>query len=387
MDWLNMLKFKASFGQQGNDDLLYADGLTKNYYPSVDQFKVTGADGSFSDGALYYKGNPDISWETSTTYNVGFDFSMLNNKLNGSIEYFGRESSDMLYNRPKALSLGYDAMPMNIGSMRNSGLEIDLNYQILANKGLTWDVNLNSTFIKNKILKLSPELNGQFTNETRIYQEGKSMYCLYLPKYNGVDPKTGEALYWAKDENGNLISTTDYSLANDTYRMPTKDLLAKVYGGFGTSLKFYGLDFSLQCSYQLGGQIYDSGYQRLMHGGTSSSAGTNWHMDILNAWSENNKSSNIPRLDALDKYASASSDRWLVSSDYLSINNVTLGYTLPSSLTNKFLINKLRLYMAIDNIALFSARKGLDPRQSFTSASTARYTPIRTISGGLSLTF
>ncbi len=383
--WVNMLKLKASIGQQGNDDLLYSDG-TRNYYPSSDQFKMTGANGVFSDGALYYKGNKDLTWETSTSYNIGVDFALLNNRLNGTIEYFGRKSSDMLYNKPVAPISGYSSIPMNIGSMRNTGLELDLSYQIMNSKNFSWDVNANATFIKNKILKLHPDLNGELIDGTRIYTEGKSMYRMYLVRYAGVDPDNGMALYWAKDKDGNDITTNDWSVASN-YKQATADLLPTVYGGFGTTLKAYGFDFSIQCAYQLGGQIYDSGYARLMHGGTTSFAGTNWSSDILNSWTESNKNTNIPRVDAADKYANSTSDRWITSSDYLSINNITLGYTLPSSLLSKLMLSKLRLFIVADNVGLISSRKGLDPRQSYTSATTALYTPIRTVSGGISLTF
>lgn len=121
--------------------------------------------------------------------------------------------------------------------------------------------------------------------------------------------------------------------------------------------------------------------------GASSYAGTNWHKDIYNAWTETNRNTDVPRLDSEDKYASSQSDRWLTNSNYLSLNNITLGYTLPKSLTTKFLVDRLRVYFAADNVALLSARKGLDPRQSYTSATTALYTPIRTVSGGISITF
>ena len=209
---------------------------------------------------------------------------------------------------------------------------------------------------------------------------------MYLVKYAGGDAEAGKALYWAKDKDGKAITTDDYSMAVN-YKEATDNLLPTVYGGFGTSVSLYGFDASIQMSYQLGGQIYDSGYARFMHGGTSSYAGTNWHTDIRNAWSETNKGSNIPRLDAEDKYASSQSDRWITSSNYLSLNNITFGYTLPKNITNKFLVDRLRVYFAADNVALLSARNGLDPRQSYTSATTALYTPIRTISGGISLTF
>lgn len=389
--WVNMLKLKASFGQQGNDDLRYSSSVDpktpKNYYPAFDQFKLTGANGVFADGTLYYKGNSDISWETSTSYNVGVDFALLNNRLNGTLEYFGRQSSDMLYNKPTAPIAGYSSIPMNIGSMRNTGIELDLSYNIFQSKNLTWEVNLNATSINNKILKLHPDLQGKMIDGTRIYEEGESMYRLYLVKYAGVDSETGLAQYWAKGEDGVEVMTADWNAASETNKVATDDLLPTVYGGFGTSISAYGFDFSLQCSYQLGGQIYDSGYRSAMHGGSSSNGGRNWHVDIRHSWTPENPNTNVPRVDASDSYTNSTSNRWMTSSDYLSINNITLGYTLPKNLTQRFMVNKLRVYVAADNVALVSARKGLDPRQSFTSATTSLYTPIRTISAGVSVNF
>ena len=386
IEWVDMLKLKASFGQQGNDDILLDPVLgTKNYYPYLDQFSMTGSNGIFADGALKYKGNADLTWETSTSYNIGVEFALFHNKLNGSIEYFGRRSDDMLYNKPVAGSVGYTSIPMNVGSMTNSGVELDFTYNIINNKNVNWDVNLNATFVKNKINELHPDLQGKMIDGSRIYEEGYSMYRMYLVDYAGVDKETGEALYWAKDENGQAITTTDYSLASD-YKVATDDLMPTVYGGFGTSLSAYGFDFSAQFSYQLGGQIFDSGYMYMMHNG--SDGGQNFHMDILNAWTPENTNTDVPRLNSQDKWGGAkSSTRWLTSSNYLSINNITLGYTLPKSWTQKMQIEKLRLYFVADNVAVISARKGLDPRQSYTSATGSLYAPIRTISGGINLTF
>ena len=124
-----------------------------------------------------------------------------------------------------------------------------------------------------------------------------------------------------------------------------------------------------------------------MHGGASSFAGQNWHKDIYNAWTPENTNTDVPRMNAQDKYTNSTSDRWLTSSNYLSLNNITIGYTLPSDIVRKIAIERLRVYFTADNVGIISARKGLDPRQSYTSATTAIYTPIRTISGGISLTF
>ena len=261
-----------------------------------------------------------------------------------------------------------------------------MNYSIFSNKVVDWSVNANATFIKNKINALHPDLKGQLIDGSRIYEEGESMYRFYLPEWAGVNPETGEAQYWAKDEDGNRIKTTDLNIANQ-YKVATKSLLPKVYGGIGTSISAFGFDASVQLSYQLGGQIMDYGYQMLMHNGYESDAGRNWHTDIRNAWTPENTDTDVPRLSASDRYANSTSTRFLTSSDYLSLNNLTIGYTLPSNVVNKLGLTKLRIYFTGDNLALISARKGLDPRQSYISASTATYTAIRTISGGVSLSF
>lgn len=386
--WVNMLKLKASFGQQGNDDLLLPAGKSvggsqKNFYPWMDQYSVMGANGIFSDGTLFAKGNKDITWETSTSYNVGLEFALFNNRLNGSAEYFARKSSDMLYNKPIAGSMGYTYIPMNVGSMTNSGFELDLSYQIFNRKNFSWDVNFNATFVKNKINELHPDLKGQLIDGSSIYEEGESMYRMYLVKYAGVNEKTGEALYWAKDKDGKEYATAKYSLAQ-TNKAGTDNLMPKVYGGFGTSIEAYGFDASIQLSYQLGGQIYDSGYRFMMAG---KGEGQNWHKDIYNAWTPANTKTDVPRLNAQDSFTNALSDRWLISSNYLSINNITVGYTLPSNLVKKMFIEKLRVYFTADNVGLIAKRKGLDPRQSYTTSTNSLYSPIRTISGGISLTF
>ena len=388
-EWLDQLKLRASFGQQGNDGI-------GNNYAYLDQFTISGAT-EWSDGLLSYKGNPDLTWETSNAFNVGVDFSLWKGMLSGSAEFFNRQTSDMLYNKPVAPSLGYSSIPMNIGSMRNSGFEIELNYRPVTTRNITWDINYNATFVNNKILKLAPELEGELISGSRIYREGESMYQLYMVKYAGVDPATGRALYWAKDAEGNEFPTTDWSVAynGDTAsgaqanRCATGNLLPVVYGGFGTTLKVYGFDLAIACSYQLGGKIFDSGYQEMMGTGTSGEYGQTFHKDILNAWTPENPYTDVPRLDAEEAYPffNYTTTRGLITSNYLAINNITLGYTLPSSVTKRIGIESIRVYGAADNLALWSARKGLDPRQSYTSSTTSTYTAMRCISGGVKVVF
>ena len=383
---VDMLKLKVSFGQQGNDQI-------GNYYAYVDQYLMTGSNGVWNSAVLSYKGNPDLTWETSNAFNVGVDFSFFQGKLGGTVEYFQRQTADMLYYRPVAPSLGYTSIPMNVGSMRNSGVEVELNATPIKTRDWTWSLNFNLTYIQNKVLKLAPELNGRWISGSRIFLEGESMYNLYLVKYAGVDAATGLPLYWAKNAQGQEYPTTDWSIAysgnsttgDQANRVETGNILPPIYGGFGTTLGWKGIDVSIQCGYQIGGRIWDYGYQLLMHNGTST--GQAMHVDALKAWTQDNPNTEVPRLDAYWDYMNASSDRWLTSAKYFAINNINVGYSFPTKWVNKLGLSSLRIYAAADNVALWSARKGLDPRQSYLQSYAASYTAMRTISGGLKVTF
>ncbi|MDE5695613.1 MAG: SusC/RagA family protein, partial [Alistipes sp.] len=161
-----------------------------------------------------------------------------------------------------------------------------------------------------------------------------------------------------------------------------------LYGGFSTSLRFYGVDLSLGFTYQIGGQVFDEGYRFYMGSPQGTSTGTNYHRDLLKSWSESNTGSNIPRFAYNDPNQNGTSNRFLTDASYLNIQNITLGYTLPQRITGKILVEKLRVYLACDNVWYWSQRQGLDPRQSINGASNPYYyAPIRTFSGGLTVTF
>jgi len=379
------LKLKGSYGQVGNDGL-------GNYYPYLDQYSVGNNNGDFAV-SMSYKGNRDITWEKTSSFNVGLEFGLFNERITGGVEYFNRVSADQLYNLPVPPSNGYTSIPINVGTLKNEGIEIELGAAIVNTRNIQWSVSLNATHFKNTILDLHESVRETGIKFTRsIWQIGGSVYDSYYREYAGVDPETGLAQYYKDviDEQGNITGrelTTEYSSATQYNNGTT---LPKVTGGFGTSLNAYGFDLSAQFGYQLGGKIYDFGYEELMHNGQSSMGGTNWHFDILNAWTPENPNSNIPRLNATDDTRQQNSTRYLVSSNYLSINNVTVGYTLPKKWTEKIKVAKLRFYATGDNLWVFAVRQGLDPRQDFGGTAWSgsfRYTALRTISGGISITF
>ena len=387
---IDLLKLKVSYGSQGNDNLLTPDGYT-NYHVWADQYVISENNGEFAT-TLSYKGNKDITWETSYNFNAGIDFAFFHERLGGTIEGWRRRTEDMLYYQPVAASLGYSYLPVNIGSVSNAGMDVELHGDIIKTRNVTWSIYGNLTFFKNKILKLSPDLEGQWIDGSRLYKEGEAIYNLYIPSYAGVNPETGKARWFINttDSLGNVIEkgdvTESYAIATENC-YATGDILPKIYGGFGTNLNVYGVDLSVAFNYQAGGRILDTGYRSLMHSGYSSDAGHNWHLDILKAWTPNNTDTDVPALNAAERYENGTSDRFLISSNYVSLQNITLGYTFPTKLTKKAHIEKIRVFAVADNIALWSARKGLDPRQGYTSSNSTYYSPMRTISGGLSITF
>jgi hypothetical protein len=182
-----------------------------------------------------------------------------------------------------------------------------------------------------------------------------------------------------------MTTTTNYN--NATYYLQDS-ALPSVYGGFGTSFKYRDFDLGVDFAYSLGGKTYDSDYASAMSSPTSSTKGYAFHADLLNAWTPDNTDTDIPRLSFGDQYTATMSNRFLVSSSYLSLQNINFGYTLPSSVARKLQLQRLRFYVSADNIWLWSKRQGLDPRQSFNGTATASYyAPIRTVSGGFTLSF
>ncbi len=391
LGWVQELKLKASLGSQGNDNI--------GDYRYTDVFNIINSGGNIGT-SFNSKGTEDITWETNTNFNVGAEFQLWN-RLTGSVEYYMRKTSDMLFAFSVAPSLGYSSYYDNVGNMVNSGVEIDLGVNIFNTRNFTWDVNLNISTLKNRITMLDPDKKNttEYTAEGKGYQgytsgsffigEDLSMFTWRLKEYAGVN-ENGESMWYKNvlDENGNITgreATTDYSAAD--YYVTEETSIPKVYGGFGTTLKVYGVDFGINFTYQLGGKQYDGTYAQFMSSPTGTT-GYNFHKDLLNSWTPENTGSDIPRFQLHDQYSAASSTRFLTNASYLNIQNINVGYTLPASWTKKLAINSLRLYMSAENVFYWSKRKGFDPRQSYdTTTNATYYSPMRTISGGVTFQF
>ena len=417
--WIDLLKLKVSYGSVGNDQLdttPYANQIGEYYYYWADRYTPAYNEetGQFSV-TMTQKGNENLTWETHNDWNVGVDFGFFKNRLTGTIEYYNQKTVDLLWSKSLPLSSGLSVSSYyaNIGEMVNRGVEISLEGTPIRTQNFEWSINWNGTLNHNEITKLDPSLgeNGLQSNG-RVLKVGGSVYEAFMVQYAGVDHETGQAQWYqdvyynADGQKVESAKAADYAytkkeLTTDITKATQYDCgstLPTIFGGFGTSVAAYGFDLSAQFSYQLGGKIYDGQYQALMHNGTSK--GSAMHKDLLNAWSETNKNSDIPRLSqaAADDPGIGSQttqDRFLTSSNYLCLNNLTLGYTFPKALIRPLELTNLRVYVAGENIFMLTKRKGLDPRFNYgigsmtsgSGLSGGGYAALRSITAGISLTF
>ncbi|MEO2072169.1 MAG: TonB-dependent receptor [Zunongwangia sp.] len=388
VSWLNELKLKASYGEQGNDQILYPGSSTRNYYAYRDQFEVLPNDGEIAI-QLTYLGNPDLSWETNANFNAGFEFAAFENRFTINAEYFSRSVKDMLFNTPLAPSSGNPSFPENVGDMSNRGVEVTLTGELIRSNDFSLGLNINATHYKNEITRLPQEsiVSSQFR-----YVEGGSVYDYYVRDYAGVNSENGNAQWYKAvlNENGDATNvrgeiTEDFSEASffQFDESPIPDL----YGGFGLNLGYKGFDFGIDFAYQIGGTGYDSVYWNLFN--ASGDVGNNLHRDaVTKTWTVDNPNANLPRIDteSLNQYRGLS-DLYFTDADYLSLQNISLGYTFSSDIVEVIGLKSLRIYALANNVHLWSKRQGYDPRLSLTGASSNEYSILRTVSGGVNIQF
>ncbi len=386
-EWVDMLKLKASWGQQGNDAI--------GDYRYTDTYYLTNFNGQVSL-VQNTVGNKNITWETNSNFNIGAEFELFKGRITGSVEYFSRKTTDMLTFVSVPMSGGYSGSYENVGDMVNRGIEVDLHFNPIRSKDWNWMINLNATHYKNKVTKLDDEDKGNlldghpgYVNGNYFVGEGLPLHTFRLKKYAGVTAD-GEASWYVYDEATGEMTTTTSSSKASYFNCGSSD--PSLYGGLSSSLSYKGLSLSVTFNYSLGGKAMDWGYQAMMKNPSTGITGFAIHKDQLNAWSESNTTSNIPRFQYavkdVDTSSNVTSDRFLTNASTLTLQNINLAYSLPTSLIRRIGLTGLKVYVSGDNLFYISKRKGFDPRSSFTgSASATGYSQMRTITGGITLQF
>lgn len=377
-DWLSALTLKASYGAQGNDNL-------GTYYASSGLYTIVSQAG---ENALVSDrlATPGLKWETNLNFNVGIDFSLFNNRFSGSFDFFQRRSKDLLYSRPLATSLGYTSVDENIGALKNTGFEIDLKGMLIHTRDFSWRLGVNLTHYKNVVTDL-PLKDMPITGVTRL-KVGRSVYDFYLREWAGVNPENGDPLWYKdiKDAQDNVIgrtTTNDYAKAD--YYYVNKSSLPKVYGGFNTAFTYKGFELSAIFAYSIGGYIVDRDVTMLWSNG--SSTGRAWSTEMLKRWTPENRYTDVPALKTVSNNWNANSTRNLFNNSYLRMKNITLSYNFPQPMIKKISLSSLQLFVKADNLLTISGNQGLDPEQGITGLTYYRYPAMRSISGGVNVSF
>ena len=417
-DWLKNGKLRLSWGVLGNQeigDMLFSD-----------KYNVENVDGN--KGYVWgYKGNPELTWERTSTIDLGLEFS-ISKYLDVEIDYFYKKTDNMLFPRYVAPSLGYGGYYVNDAAMWNQGLEFDFKAHAIDLRNIKLDVRLNGGFYRNQMLQMPIDGYDENGNPERMVMSGgmavgHSTADWYMTHYEGVNDQ-GQAMYTAYydaskggfghnsaelindgEKGDNYIgSVYEYKLKHpnadiqtvavtgEEYTYAGSNYVGKSYmpdldGGFGIDFEAYGVTLSVSCSYRIGGYGSDNMYAMLMHSDKIGSM--NWHKDIKNAWTETNKNTNIPRLsNGADQYANAASDRFLTSNSFLSLNNINLGYKFPKKWIEKIKLNQLQIWVAADNLCIASARRGYNPMMSSSGSNSYNdYSPLSTVMGGIKVHF
>lgn len=382
LHWLNNLSLKASYGVQGNDDLRYADNTSILY--AWDNYYEFGWNNVDMGGVKFNSiENKDLKWEMNENLNVGIEAKVFN-RFNATIEWYKRVTEDLLMQYPIASSLGFDSYLRNIGSMRNTGFDISIGGTVVDAQDFKWDLTLNGSTVKNKVLKLAdkPEIiSGSF-----IIKEGEALNSFYVARAAGVDPATGMQIYRVFDideETGekDYYYTTNANLANAS-REIVGSRIPDIYGSINNEFRYKGFDLSVMATYSVGGKVLDQLYRSLLY---PTYVGQTVHANRDRAWKEPGDITDIPRFEIGKTYPVTDND--LIDASYFAIKNITAGYTLPSRLSRSVNLETVRFTVSGDNMWLFTHLKGMDPQYNFGGSTTFAYTPTRTVSFGVDIKF
>lgn len=401
-DWVDQLKLRAAFGSVGN--------VPTSLYPSYSLYSV-GATYNENPGALISQiGNKDLTWEKTYTTGVGVDASFWQNRLHATLDYYIKNTSNILYQVPVTGLVGVTSIWKNIGKMRNTGIELTVGGDIIRTKDLTWNVTANISHNSNELRDLykQRDANGNYVvkpvlisdgtsiagTAQRILEIGEPVDTYYMKEWAGVNPEDGKPQWYMDDANGNKVVTDSYSKAS-YYKCGKAS--PDVYGSFSTSLFYKNFDLQANFGYSLGGQIYS--YYRQEFDSDGAYAGDRNQMKLQKGWSRWEKPGDIathPRAmyNNQDKGNLASS-RYLESSDYLKLRSLTLGYNFD---LKKYGIQTLRLSISGENLFTITDYSGVDPElpagtndkgvlSVTNTGGTSVYPAVRKFMLGVNLTF
>ncbi|WP_299822616.1 TonB-dependent receptor [uncultured Pontibacter sp.] len=370
-DLISTLKLRSSYGVNGNGAIgnytwrpLYGYGINYNQQPG---------------GAFTNIGNTALTWELNKPFNVGVDLGFLNDRFTLTADYYVRTTSDLLFNRPISRTTGFTTILENIGEMKNSGFELSVGgYPI--DGAFKWKTNFNIATNKNEITKLPDGediIDGAF-----ILREGMDYRTFYVRQWAGVDPQTGDPLWWRDAEK-----TETTNLYNQAARVPYESASPKFFGGFNNTFSFKGITLDALIVYNFGNYVRDSWEYYMMDG---SYALSNKYSKVMDRWQQPGDITNVPRYEYnLTNNSSSLSTRMLYKGDFIRLRNLQLGYDLPSALIEKVKLNRANVYVRGTNLLTktFDDDLPIDPEAGINGAQNANVPIGKAVTFGLNVSF
>lgn len=372
-NWVNSLKLRASYGTVGNDRL-------PTRYGHLGQYEFTSYNGQ---SAAYPSNvsNPDLKWEEKAILDLGIDFSLFNSRVNGVVNYFQSKTSDLLFLENLAQETGEPGAPAsryaNFGNIESSGIEVELNGDIIRNGNFTWNLGGTVAFVKNTVDKLPGGADYLPSGYDLILSEGEELYTHYLVRYAGVNPANGRALYYDADDN----VTETYS-PSDAVALTGKTVTPDFDGSINTLLNYKGITLSANMYFKYGNYIYNNQEQQHLSDGDGITG--NQRLDAFNFWRNPGDTNVLP--DARNPLnTSEVSDRFLQDGSYLRLRSVKLGYELPKKWLNDSFFSSIGMYVQGQNLWTYAPYFKGDPEVGIGSEETIGPNNIGFVPGAYNL--
>jgi len=330
--------------------------------------------------------NNNLTWEKSKQFDIGLEFGLFDNAITGEIDYYNKETDGLLFEVPLPGSAGAASINQNIGVLETRGIEVVLNADIIDKKDFNWNASFNISQNDNEIISL-PNDNGDIITGRNINRAGEAVNAFYMPEYAGVDPDNGDALYFLNTEGSERETTNNIG---DAERIIAGNPVPEWIAGITNNVSYKGIDLSFTFMGEWGASIYNAG-------GRFQSANGNFEdnqtKDQLNRWQNPGDITDVPQARLFGFNGYGHSTRWLEKADFIRLRNLTLSYTLPSSLLDSYGFDNVRVYMTGINLLTFTDFTGYDPEARADSGSYARGESFysapaaKTISFGINLNF
>jgi TonB-linked SusC/RagA family outer membrane protein len=381
-DKLSFLKLRSSWGITGNAGI--GNFASRSLFQGTSYDQRSGLD-------PVQLGNPSLKWERTSQFDIGLDFGFFKNRLSGEIDYYNKNTDDLLLNEPIPGTSGFRNINRNVGEMKNSGFELVLNTKNIITEDFTWTTSFNISFNENEVTNLP---GGDITFAINLVREGESMSSFYLAEYAGVDPANGDALFFLNtllpDGTRDRTTTNDF---NSAERVVVGSPFPDVFGGLTNTFQYKNIDFSFTFQGETGASIYNWG------GGFQESSGDffdNQTVSQLNRWQNPGDITNVPQARFFGSNGTLDSTRYMEESDFIRLRNLTLGYSIPDSVLDKLKMDRFRIYLTGLNLLTITGYDGYDPESTADffgnnniSAGIDFYSapPARTISIGFNIDF